>query len=441
MPAQTTVIYEATGQPIAELHGAINRVDRARLAAPAVAEGGHGRRRGQALLLRLPRHRLPASRGRRSPTCGRPRRSGRQHDHRAVRQERLPGGQDDSFTRKVHEAILAWELSDRWSKDHILTAYLNTVYYGDGAYGVQAAARTYFHENVRAALAGAGRAAGRPAPGPSGYSPIYDPAEALARRNLVLADMAAQGYISARPSGARQRGGLRVYATAPPGRAARAAYFVDYVEDQLVARFGATEAFDGGLRVHTTLDLRLQKRRSRGDEGACYPAGPAGALVSIDPATGYIRAMVTSLDFAHEQFNLASQAHRQLGSAMKPFALAAAVEQGVDPSTTYYSSQPLTIPLGPSASPGVMHLRQTGRLQQLVQATWPPTTPSMPASPWTSGRRTRAGRPRHGHHEPAGAVSLDHAGDLGRHPAGDGRRLRHFRRRGIHHAPQAIRSV
>ena len=280
------------------------------------------------------------------------------------------GGFDDSLTLKLHEAILAWELSERWSKDQILTAYLNTVYYGDGAYGVQAAARTYFHENAaRLSLAQAALLAGLPQD-PSGYSPVYEAKAARARRHVVLSDMAAQGYITAAQARRAEKSRLRVYRSVPPGVLPAAAYFVDYVEAQLVARYGATETFEGGLHVYTTLDLRMQRDALKAMK-EILPSGPAGALVSIDPANGFIRAMTTTLDPRTEQFDLAFQAHRQVGSAMKPFALAAAIEQGANPATTYYTSMPLSIPLpfGQVWNVSTFSHTYAGTIN-LVQATW-----------------------------------------------------------------------
>ena len=139
--------------------------------------------------------------------------------------------------RKVHEAVLAWQLEDRWSKDRILTAYLNTVYYGYGAYGVQAAAQTFFHKNVwQLTLAQCALLAGLPRD-PSGYSPIYDPADALARRDLVLARRwrSAGLHHGGRRSAARARPSCTCFAPRRPASCRPAAYFVDYVSEQLVA--------------------------------------------------------------------------------------------------------------------------------------------------------------------------------------------------------------
>jgi len=171
---------------------------------------------------------------------------------------------------------------------------------------------------------------------PAGYSPVYDPADALARRNLVLAAMRSQGYISAAQEAAALRLKVTVFASPPPSQNGPAEYFVQYVIDQLIKRYGVSEALDGGLKVYTTLDRRMQHDALAAMKET-LPAGPAGALVSIDPATGFIRAMTTTLDWTTTKFDLAWQAQRQLGSAMKPFALAAAVEEGANPATTYYA--------------------------------------------------------------------------------------------------------
>jgi penicillin-binding protein 1A len=370
VPAQTTVIYDARGRPIAQLHGAVNRDVVPSSQLPAVLKEATiavEDKRFYSDFQGIDLHAI-ARAAIADLESGRAAQGASTITEQYVKNAYL--NQDDTLQRKVHEAILAWELSDRWTKDQILTAYLNTVYYGDGAYGVQAAARTFFHENAaQLSLPQAALLAGLPQ-APSDYSPIYDPAAALARRNLVLSDMAAQGYITPAQAAHAERGRLRVYHKVPPGVLPLAAFFVDYVEAQLVARYGATETFEGGLRVHTTLDLRLQKDALQAMK-EILPAGPAGALVSIDPRTGFIRAMTTTLDPRTEQFDLAFQAHRQVGSAMKPFALAAAIEQGADPATTYYTSKPLAIPLpfGQVWQVSTFDHTYAGTIN-LVQATW-----------------------------------------------------------------------
>ncbi len=195
----------------------------------------------------------------------------------------------------------------------------------------------------------------------------------MARRNLVLQLMEAQGYISARQQAAASKAKLAVFHEPPADMQGSAAYFVQYVTEQLVRQYGIHETFEGGLKVYTSLNLRMQEDAIKALKST-LPPGPAGALVSIDPATGYIRAMAASTDWRTTKFNLAWQARRQLGSAMKPFALAAAVEQGIDPQTTYYVSRPLHIFLGPGAVPPYWNVSTFSNTYagsiNLVQATW-----------------------------------------------------------------------
>ena len=370
--AQTTLIYDRHGRLIARLHGAVDRIDVPSADIPRVLKQAtvavEDRRFYQHHGVDFQAIVRAAVADLRS---GRTLQGGSTITEQYVKNAYLDG--DTTLTRKVHEAILAWQLEDKWSKDRILTAYLNTVYYGDGAYGVQAASQTYFHKSAaRLTLAQAALLAGLPED-PSGYSPVYDPADALARRNVVLEDMARQGYITAAQERGALKTKLRVFRATPPGVLPAAAYFVDYAEQQLVARYGARETFEGGLRVTTTLDLRMQGDALKAMKET-LPAGPAGALVSIDPANGYIRAMTTTLNWQKAKFNLAWQAHRQLGSAMKPFALIAAVEAGANPATTYYNSAPLHVYLGAGSVPPYWNVSTfsntyAGRIN-LVNATW-----------------------------------------------------------------------
>ena len=370
IPAQTTIIYDAQGRVIAQLHGPTNRVDVVSAQIPVFLKQAtiavedrrfysdyHGI--DLRALVRAAIADLEAGRAAQGAST---------ITEQYVKNAFLNDA--DTLSRKVQEAILAWELTARWSKDRILTAYLNTVYYGDGAYGVQAAARTFFHRNAsQLSLPQAALLAGLPRD-PTGYSPIYERAAALARRNLVLQDMASQGYITPTQAQTAEKAKLRVYRTTPAGVLPSAAYFVDYVEAQLVARYGASQTFEGGLHVYTSLDLTMQHDALKAMK-AILPAGPAGALVSIDSGNGFIRAMTTTLDSAKVQFDLAWQAHRQVGSAMKPFALAAAIEQGADPAATYYRSMPLSIPLpfGQVWNVSTFSHTYAGTIN-LVQATW-----------------------------------------------------------------------
>ena len=282
-------------------------------------------------------------------------------------------GADPTLTRKLREAVLAWELEDRWSKDKILTEYLNTVYYGAGSYGVEAASMTYFHKPVsKVTLPQAALLAALPK-FPSEYSPITDPKVITQRRDLVLDDMAQQGYITPAQDAAAKRVKLRVYSEPLSTTKTPAAYFVDYVTRKLVDRYGSRETYEGGLRVYTSIDMRMQQDAISALKAKLPTTGQAGALVAIDPANGYIRVMSASTDYKTYKYNLAWQAPRQPGSTMKPFALLAAVEEGANPATTYYNSHPLHIYLGAGANPPYWNVytaeKSSGGRMSLVQAT------------------------------------------------------------------------
>jgi penicillin-binding protein 1A len=256
-------------------------------------------------------------------------------------------GNERSIGRKVREAALAWQLEQQWSKDRILTAYLNTIYFGNGAYGIQQAARTYFGVGARRlTLAQAALLAGIPAD-PSLYDPVSSPRAAKARRHLVLERMAEQGKIT--PSDVRRASAVALPHADDvglPGTQGPAQYFVNYVKDQLVTQYGARRVFGGGLRVTTTIDLKLQEiARTAIGNVIQRENGPAAALVAIDPRTGAVRAMVGGTNFRKSQFNLATQAERQPGSSFKPIVLATAFRQGISPVTTF-ASKPITIDTG-----------------------------------------------------------------------------------------------
>jgi len=245
--------------------------------------------------------------------------------------------------RKVTEACLAVKLERERSKQWILANYLNSVFYGNFAYGAEAAGRTYFSRSARsltlpqaALLAGLTQA-------PSAYDPLDSPARALARRNEVLAAMRDEGMINAR----QYRFAVRSRAGLVPGRLyaeIREPYFFGYVRDELVRAYGTETVRSGGLRVYTTIQPRWQRLAANAIRGTLTsPHDPAAALISIDPATGSIRAMTAIVPGrANNQFNLLSQARRQPGSTFKTFVLAAAVEEGMDPGSTYYVSAPFT---------------------------------------------------------------------------------------------------
>jgi penicillin-binding protein 1A len=251
---------------------------------------------------------------------------------------------DRTVFQKMREAALAYHLTRKWPKSKILTQYLNSIYFGNGAYGVESAARTYFgnqpdHKDCgsredlcvkqlkpeEAALI-AGVVAN-----PTAYDPVAHPQAALARRNLVLKDMLNQGLL---PGGVREYENARNEALPapvdikPPTVRTQAPYFTTWVRQQLVDQLGARQAFEGGLTVKTTLDLDLQDAAERAVNKYLPLGGPSAAVVAIDNKSGEVRAMVGGRDYAERPFNLATQGQRQPGSSMKPFILASALKKG-----------------------------------------------------------------------------------------------------------------
>ncbi len=252
-----------------------------------------------------------------------------------------------TLARKVREAALAWQLEQRWSKDRILTAYLNTIYFGHGAYGIQQAARAYYKRSAKELeLAEATLLAGIPAD-PTRYDPAANPRAATLRRRHVLSMMLAQGKITKKQFERANKAPLPVPEDIRlPGTQGPAPYFVNYVKDELVAKYGAGRVFGGGLKVTTTIDLDLQlKARAAIEKILRDPEGPAAALVAIDPQTGAVRAMFGGRNFRESQFNLAAQAKRQPGSAFKPIVLATAMNEGISP-VTELESKPVSIDAG-----------------------------------------------------------------------------------------------
>jgi penicillin-binding protein 1A len=252
-----------------------------------------------------------------------------------------------NFARKIREAKLASELEKDHSKTWILHNYLNSVPYGtvEGrtAIGAEAAAVTFFDKHAKnlnleesALLAGLTQA-------PSQYNPFRNPQAAAERRNEVLEKMLENGYISrfeyeeAASAPLHLKRGHRYVQRREP-------YFFDYVQEQLIERYGVGVVRRGGLRIHTTINPKMQDV-ARDAINAYWgdPAGPSSAIVAIDPANGKIRAMASSGTYGERRFNLAAQGHRQPGSAFKTFVLTAAIRKGIDPDSTTYTSKPLNI--------------------------------------------------------------------------------------------------
>jgi penicillin-binding protein 1A len=247
-----------------------------------------------------------------------------------------------TFNRKIKEACLAIKLARHRSKDWILNQYMNAVYYGNHAYGIEAASQTYFHRRARSlTLDQSALLAGLPQ-APSVYDPLHRPLDALDRRDQVLRAMRDNGDITQRQfvSAISDR---KLHLV--PGRLysrIREPYFFSYVRDQLIAEYGANTVRSGGLKVYTTIDPRYQRAAHQAIVDTLYSRyDPAAAIVSINPADGAIRAMAAVTPGKKgNQFNLVAQAKRQPGSTFKPFVLAAAVEMGINPATTYYTSAP-----------------------------------------------------------------------------------------------------
>jgi penicillin-binding protein 1A len=252
-----------------------------------------------------------------------------------------------SISRKLKEAALAWQLDQVWPKDRILSAYLNTIYFGNGAYGIERAAQVYFgHGASKLTTAEAALLAGIPAD-PSRYNPVTDPKAAHQRRRDVLQAMVDQKDITYNEYRKANRAPLpKPEDIHQPGVRGPAQYFVDYVKQQLVDRYGTSKVFGGGLIVKTTINLGLQEMAKKAISDTLKgPYMPTAALVALDPRDGRVLAMVGGQNYRESQFNLAVQGERQPGSSFKPFVLTTALEQGIAPSTTF-ESKPVTISLG-----------------------------------------------------------------------------------------------
>jgi penicillin-binding protein 1A len=251
---------------------------------------------------------------------------------------------------KFREAALAYRLERHWTKDKILTEYLNTIYFGEGAYGIEAAARTYFGsthpgcgtptepcasvlEPWEAATLAAIIAS------PSAFDPKIYPENALGRRNLVLEKMYEQGYITQEQYNEGRHQALPPPSDiSPPKLESKAPYFTAWLRQQLVERYGASKTFFGGLKVKSTLDLRLQGAAEEAVNSYLGYSPATASVVVLDNHNAGVKAMVGGPNFETKPFNLATQGHRQPGSSIKPFTLITALEQGISPYTTFESA-------------------------------------------------------------------------------------------------------
>lgn len=254
--------------------------------------------------------------------------------------------------RKVRETLIASQVERTFTKKKILERYLNTVYLGSGSYGVEAASKTYFNKpasqvNVSEAAMLIGMI-----PAPARFSPYVDPAAAEARRKFVLERMLSEGYLD-EPT--MQQAVAAVPAIAPTKQQVfRYPWFVDAVFRDLKRRYGEAKVFAGGLRVYTTVVPAIQEHAEKVvAETLNRPKDPHAALVSIEPQTGYVRAVVGGRDYNTEKFNHATQARRQPGSAFKTFVLVGALEDGITPSAKF-------------SGPGVKQIKGWGNKCQCV---------------------------------------------------------------------------
>jgi penicillin-binding protein 1A len=254
--------------------------------------------------------------------------------------------------QKLREAALAYQIERQWSKDKILTNYLNNIYFGNGAYGVEAAARTYFGT----AHPGCGDPDGRCAEvlepqeaallaalisSPTAYDPRINPVDSATQRNIVLEKMREQGVLEVSDedfqalldSPVPEKGEIN-----PPTEESEAPYFTDWLRQQIVDKYGAGQAFGGGLQIKSTLDLDLQNAANQAVSDNLAGLGPTSAVVAIDNGSGEVLAMVGGQDFATSPFNLATNGQRQPGSSFKPFTLVTALREGHSPDQVFESA-------------------------------------------------------------------------------------------------------
>lgn len=244
---------------------------------------------------------------------------------------------ESTIKRKVREAYISLELEKMFSKDEILQMYLNTINYGQGAYGIEAASQLYFSKPAKdLTLPEAATLIGIPQ-SPTYNNPVDNPENCLARRNLVLDRMLSNNYITQEERDEAQQTPLTLNITREEetNGIMKYDYFTSYVRDTLLQDYSVNEVFKGGLNVKTTLDPHVQDLAEEAVNRKLdsLPENLECALVAIDPDTGFIQAMVGGRDYKTNEFNLATQAKRQAGSSFKTFTLLAALDEGYSPET------------------------------------------------------------------------------------------------------------
>lgn len=256
---------------------------------------------------------------------------------------------ETTYKRKIKEAALAYQLEQKYSKDKILEMYLNTVYFGEGCYGIQSASQTYFGKNAKdVTLPEAALLAGLPG-APNLFDPYVNIKLCKTRRDRVLDKMAEQKFITKKAAEEAKKVAIVVKPATTVATTGQtiAPYFVEHIKITLIEKYGANMVYRGGLRIHTSLDLKMQANAENSLFGTLNaPGDPEAALVAIDPKTGYIKAIVGGRDFKANKYNLATQAKRSPGSSFKTIGLVAAIENGISPSRTYDASAPKYIKTG-----------------------------------------------------------------------------------------------
>ncbi|MEG0757302.1 MAG: transglycosylase domain-containing protein, partial [Raoultibacter sp.] len=254
---------------------------------------------------------------------------------------------DISFERKIREAELATQLEKAYSKDEILLMYLNTINYGDGCYGIEAASKNYFQKSaIDLTLVEAATLVGIPQ-SPTYLNPKSNPDACLTRRNVVLSRMLSAGDITQQehdetvalplelnPAPARSNDGIYAYP-----------YFTSYVRQLLLDEYSRDEVFKGGLTVYTTIDPSMQDKAELACQNQYERMGEnfEASLTCIDPATGYVLALVGGRDYEANEWNIATQGGRPAGSSFKAFTLTTAIEQGINPATLIDCTSPYKV--------------------------------------------------------------------------------------------------
>jgi membrane peptidoglycan carboxypeptidase len=253
-----------------------------------------------------------------------------------------------TITRKVKEAVLAIKLERRYSKDEILGFYLNTIYLGRGAYGIEAAARAYFDKHADELTLEEAAFLAAIIPSPEALDPSTNPVGARQRRNQVLQEMAGEGFISQREAAKASRGKVKaIKRVSGAPKTQKAAYFMEWLRRDVLGPELGAQLYTGGLKIHTTLDLEMQRYAEDAVAASLTsPDEPQAAVVSMTPG-GQVRAFVGGRDFYNVKkargFNYASDIGRQAGSSLKPFTLLAAIEKGISTSSRFSGSSPMSI--------------------------------------------------------------------------------------------------